>query len=136
MDLSHRGPHLELVVHDDGAGFDREGRAGGLGLDNMRERAREVMGAVEVTSRPGAGTTIRLTVPATVCSDDAWRGHRNRAFLFAGILAGYLALRLWTHQSPVESLGGAVFVILFNATLSVVEAAAYFRTRPRRGRRP
>jgi signal transduction histidine kinase len=136
VDLSHRDGDFELVVHDDGAGFDREGRTGGLGLDNMRERARELRGTVNVTAKPGAGTTVRLTVPASVFPEDTWRGHRNRMFLFAGIMAGSLALWFWTHRSTVEGVGGAVFVVVFNVTLAAVEAAAYFRTRPRRERRP
>ncbi len=35
-----------------------------LGLASMRERARAVGGRLSVESRPGAGTTVRLVVPA------------------------------------------------------------------------
>jgi signal transduction histidine kinase len=60
-----------LVVTDDGRGFDpslceepadRAAR-GGLGLTGMRERAALAGGHVEVDSRPGAGTTVTVTVP-------------------------------------------------------------------------
>jgi signal transduction histidine kinase len=126
---------LRLVVRDDGSGFDHASIARGLGLDNMRERAREVMGTVEVTARPGAGTTVTLAVPASASPKDVWRGHRNQMLIWSSILAVYLGARLWTRGTLVDS-PGAVIVILLNATMLAVEAAAYVRTRPRRGRRP
>ena len=52
-----------LTVADDGAGG--AGAACGRGLDSMRERAAEVGGGVVVTSPPGRGTTVRMTVPLT-----------------------------------------------------------------------
>jgi signal transduction histidine kinase len=54
-----------LEVVDDGQGFDTAAAEGArrLGLASMRERARSVGGRLSVTSRPGAGTTVRLEVP-------------------------------------------------------------------------
>ena len=63
---------LELVIRDDGVGFDAErGRedvlaAGSLGLMSMEERARLAGGRLEVRTRPGAGTTIAARFPAQV----------------------------------------------------------------------
>jgi signal transduction histidine kinase len=54
---------LVLEVSDDGTGFDPgrpELRARHLGLTSMEERARELGGHLEIRSRPGAGTTVRL----------------------------------------------------------------------------
>ena len=56
---------LELVVKDDGAGFEQSERAQGQGLSNMRARAEECGGRMEIASRPGGGTCIRMTIPAT-----------------------------------------------------------------------
>ncbi len=56
---------LTLEVCDDGIGFDPsdpELRSRHLGLTSMEERARELGGALEVSSAPGAGTTVRLEV--------------------------------------------------------------------------
>ena len=52
---------LELVIRDDGAGFDRRAlqSAGGLGLKIMRFRAQTMGGDLAVESTPGAGTVIR-----------------------------------------------------------------------------
>lgn len=62
-------PHeetMETVVRDDGVGFDVTavaGRVGHYGLLGLRERARLVGGELEVASRPGRGTTLRLCLP-------------------------------------------------------------------------
>ena len=55
---------VRLVVADDGSGFAFAQQGKGLGLDGMRERALLVGGALQVDSRPGKGTTVRLEVPA------------------------------------------------------------------------
>ena len=48
---------MTLTVSDDGRGFDpnRIGASGGLGLINMRERARQLSGMFELNSEPGRG---------------------------------------------------------------------------------
>ncbi len=55
---------VELEVGDDGRGFAFDESEGGLGIAGMRERALLVGGELTIESRPGAGTTVRLTVPA------------------------------------------------------------------------
>jgi len=56
---------VALTVTDDGKGFDanRIGGVRGLGLINMRERARQLNGTFELSSEPGQGTTVRVTIP-------------------------------------------------------------------------
>jgi signal transduction histidine kinase len=56
---------VRLEISDDGRGFDvgRAGERHGMGLDLMRERAAELGGALEVTSAPGDGTTVRVRLP-------------------------------------------------------------------------
>lgn len=53
---------VELTVSDDGSGFAFEQAERGLGLGGMRERALLIGG--ELTIESGAGTTVRLVVPA------------------------------------------------------------------------
>lgn len=52
----------ELVVEDDGAGFDpatiETTMAGGFGLTAMRERVEQIGGSLTIESRPGTGTRI------------------------------------------------------------------------------
>jgi PAS domain S-box-containing protein len=59
------GDEIELIVIDDGQGFDLEAaaEAGGLGLTSIRERASRLGGTCEVKSAPGTGTTVRVCFP-------------------------------------------------------------------------
>jgi two-component system NarL family sensor kinase len=59
-----------LEVTDDGVGFDMSvagesdpEEARGYGLQSMAERAELVGGRLQIRSRPGAGTTVTVTVP-------------------------------------------------------------------------
>jgi PAS domain S-box-containing protein len=57
-------PHAVLEIDDDGRGFDLDAVPGhGYGLGNLRERAVGLGGTLEITSRPGEGTTLRLRFP-------------------------------------------------------------------------
>jgi signal transduction histidine kinase len=63
--LAGHDGRLVLEVQDDGIGFqpaDDELRSKHLGLTSMEERARRLGGRLEIRSRPGAGTTVRLEV--------------------------------------------------------------------------
>jgi signal transduction histidine kinase len=57
-----RGGNFELVVHDDGRGFEtaRGVRDSAYGLVGMRERADVIGARLEIDSRPRHGTTIRV----------------------------------------------------------------------------
>jgi len=60
---------VEVEVEDNGVGFDVEeatsSRERGLGLFGMRERVLLVGGTFNIDAKPGAGTRIRIGVPAT-----------------------------------------------------------------------
>lgn len=50
-----------VEIRDDGRGFDpHAGPDGGYGLVSMRERAEAVGGTLQVSSRSGSGTTVRM----------------------------------------------------------------------------
>ena len=65
--LARRGDRTELVVTDDGRGFDAERPEGahGLGLRVMRERMRELGGSLTISSRPGRGTRLVASLPTS-----------------------------------------------------------------------
>jgi two-component system, NarL family, sensor histidine kinase UhpB len=54
---------VELNVRDDGSGFDVTVVSEGTGLRGMRERAVLIGAELDVTSRAGRGTTVRLRLP-------------------------------------------------------------------------
>ncbi|MBI2918258.1 MAG: HAMP domain-containing protein [Chloroflexi bacterium] len=59
---------MEASVEDNGRGFDpalvgQGSTEGGVGLEGMRERAELVGARLEIDSRPGAGTRVRVQLP-------------------------------------------------------------------------
>jgi two-component system sensor histidine kinase UhpB len=63
VELGRADGRIVLEISDDGSGFAFADESKGLGLSGMRERALLVDGTLEVDSRPGKGTTVRLEVP-------------------------------------------------------------------------
>jgi len=54
---------IELLVSDDGQGFDLSGETDGFGLAGMRERVALVGGELQIESKPGGGTRVTASVP-------------------------------------------------------------------------
>jgi PAS domain S-box-containing protein len=64
LSLTRKAGALDLVVEDDGLGFERSLVAPGhLGLRGMAERAGQLGGTFEVISSPGQGTIIHARIP-------------------------------------------------------------------------
>lgn len=57
------GRNFVLTLSDNGAGFDPEATAPGIGLTALRERAAMLNGTLLLNAVPGAGTVIRLEIP-------------------------------------------------------------------------
>jgi signal transduction histidine kinase len=76
IELHRSDTALELVVRDDGVGFDVPGRLaqaaneGHLGLLGMRERVALLAGTVAVDSTPGHGTRIHVSLPLSKAAAD------------------------------------------------------------------
>jgi signal transduction histidine kinase len=62
---------VELVVRDDGRGFDPGQSTSGFGLVGMRERVALVRGSFELESEPEAGTTLHVVLPVSEEAPDA-----------------------------------------------------------------
>jgi signal transduction histidine kinase len=63
VSLVQRQRRVVLEVSDSGVGFDAAGPPAGLGLASMRERAAQAGGSLTISSAPGKGTRVRLSVP-------------------------------------------------------------------------
>jgi signal transduction histidine kinase len=61
--LRDAGEELLVEVSDDGRGFNPATVTRGAGLTNMEDRLDALGGRLEITSTPGAGTTLRAMVP-------------------------------------------------------------------------
>jgi two-component system sensor histidine kinase UhpB len=76
--------HAELVIEDDGHGFDVASslrRGPGLGLVSITERVRLAGGTVSITSDPTTGTRVRVRIPTharvtRAAGSEAHDGHR------------------------------------------------------------
>ena len=76
IELSDREGVLTLEIADNGVGMDRRLREKpkAFGLRGLHERARTVGGWLDISSRPGQGTSIILSVPLTSCPPPAAPG--------------------------------------------------------------
>lgn len=63
FDLHLSPSGLEIHLRDDGRGFDTSKTPKGYGLANLRQRARQMGGALTLTSQPGHGTHLHLKLP-------------------------------------------------------------------------
>ncbi|HET8565548.1 MAG TPA: GAF domain-containing protein [Solirubrobacterales bacterium] len=54
---------IQIVIRDDGDGFDASAPSGGRGLTGMRERVELIGGEIAVSSTPGQGAEISARVP-------------------------------------------------------------------------
>ena len=61
--LTDKGDAIRLLIADDGCGFDTKVRTRHLGLLGMKERAISINGEFIITSQPGLGTVINVTLP-------------------------------------------------------------------------
>jgi signal transduction histidine kinase len=70
VQLSYAADEVALEVRDNGRGFDPAAPAprGHFGIIGIRERANKVHARLTLESAPGAGTTIRVVVPAKVAA--------------------------------------------------------------------
>ena len=61
--IDSTGKELLVIVQDDGIGFNESEIKLGNGLYNMRKRAEELEGKLEIQSQSGEGTSVLLLWP-------------------------------------------------------------------------
>ena len=132
--LAGDGGGLTLTIEDDGAGFDHGKRAGGLGIANMRARAAECCGHIELVSHPGAGTSLRLTVPGTTQDPGDASYYLRRAVMFVGGATLFFFATVVFLERSMLVFNVPVLVLML--AQSVHELLAYRRVRQARELRP
>jgi signal transduction histidine kinase len=63
--VAENGSEAEIVITDDGCGFELErtgAGSGGHGLQNMRERIESLGGRFQMDSGPGQGTRVTIGI--------------------------------------------------------------------------
>jgi two-component system sensor histidine kinase UhpB len=63
ISLHQQGQFLVMSIQDNGRGFDEKTIKAGNGLRNLRERAKEINGTLELQSAIGKGTEVVLKMP-------------------------------------------------------------------------
>jgi signal transduction histidine kinase len=53
---------FQLLIEDNGIGFDKDNVKAGLGLSNLEARVRMLYGKIQINSSPGRGTTINIEI--------------------------------------------------------------------------
>lgn len=89
IEVAYDARQLGVRVRDDGVGIeqavlDNGCRDGHFGLAGMRERASKINGQLVIRSRPGAGTEVEITAPASAAYDvrrPAWLPSWSRPLL-------------------------------------------------------
>jgi signal transduction histidine kinase len=107
--------HLTVAVEDDGAGIDATRAASGMGIQNMRARAAEAGGSVELAGGAHGGTLVTLSVPYE--APEMLAAQRRKALMMIVVFANASALTLLglvTRGLVVTS----IFLLLFLAALA------------------
>ena len=63
--LENKEGNTQLMIKDNGIGFDTKQTHSGIGLSNIYERTRFYNGTVDIQTSPGNGCTIVVTIPAS-----------------------------------------------------------------------
>ena len=69
IQIRKSGDDFLFDISDNGRGFDLNQKSSGNGLRNLRRRAGEIGGSVEIESSPGKGTTVHFRAPITQTRD-------------------------------------------------------------------
>ena len=64
ISLNYDRDEVEMLIHDNGVGFDTSNPPRGNGLKSMRSRAEDIKAYFAIDSSPGQGTTIELNFHA------------------------------------------------------------------------
>ena len=61
--LTYSDGQVEVIIVDNGCGFDKEVKSSGMGLLSIQERIQSVAGTVEIFSLPDCGTRLIVNLP-------------------------------------------------------------------------
>ncbi len=63
ISMQQDGATVNLVISDNGVGFDQKEKKRGIGLKNIRARVRALDGKITISSAPGKGCNLVISFP-------------------------------------------------------------------------
>jgi signal transduction histidine kinase len=111
LELHTTGPALRIEVRDDGQGFDPANMRKGMGLNNLYERAEVLHGRVEISSQPGQGTTVLISIPLLEALRSPAEGARQRYELARADELARRGYQLCTNASLLGMALGLVGIV-------------------------
>ncbi len=109
VNLDSAAGRFQLRIRDDGAGFDTNQAARGMGIENLRARAKEFGGEFDLASCPGWGTSVKFSIPYVQGAPEVYR----RQVLISGAVILAAIFGLVFTKSPVYFAIGLASVIMF-----------------------
>ena len=79
--LSQQEGKTDMVINDNGAGFDPNEASRGIGFNNMKSRTKVFGGEMKIVSAPGEGCTISISIPYTIEEENCLKAHENNSVL-------------------------------------------------------
>ncbi len=129
--LFNRDGALMLTIDDDGAGFDSEAAPRGQGLANMRSRAAECRGHVNIEGLEKGGTRVELEIPSITPDRAEARTYGKNALMW-----GAAAAVMWYYivfpkpgQEMLEIRAISFPIVVLSSAICVREALAFLRSR-------
>jgi signal transduction histidine kinase len=71
VSLRKKNKVVELLIVDDGKGFDTNTKSKGIGLKNMRSRAKSIGADISIISNLQKGTKIKVSIPTKILYHEA-----------------------------------------------------------------
>jgi signal transduction histidine kinase len=62
LDVKKETDKLEIVIKDNGRGFDAGKNSPGVGLQNLKNRSKMINAGLSISSEPGNGTTVTISI--------------------------------------------------------------------------
>ncbi len=71
ISLKKKNKEVDLLIVDDGKGFDTNTKSKGIGLKNMKSRAKSIGAAISINSSIQKGTRIKVSIPTKILYHEA-----------------------------------------------------------------